>query len=131
MKKIYLMIVCLALLMPTVLKAQFYSDADVMSLMIEEENTIFSTEMSSINNLPSLGSGITVNNGLTGLIIRPFENGNGNRNLEEANSGEVVFPGGDPTNQIPVGSGLCLVIGLALFIVTRVFYAFRHEVKNI
>lgn len=118
MRKIFLMIVCLALLMPAVLKAQIYTYDDGM--MYEEDYALFGTETPSEQfggALSHLDMGLNVNGGLTGQIVRPFDNGG--RHFDEAGTGDVVFPGGDPTNQIPLGSGLCLLIGIVLFAAAR------------
>lgn len=118
MRKIFLMIVCLALLMPAVLKAQIYTYDDGM--MYEEDYALFGTETPSEQfggALSHLDMGLNVNGGLTGQIVRPFDNGG--RPYQDAASDGINFPDNDPTNQIPLGSGLCLLIGIVLFAVAR------------
>lgn len=118
MRKIFLMIVCLALLMPAVLKAQIYTYDDGM--MYEEDYALFGTETPSEQfggALSHLDMGLNVNGGLTGQIVRPFDNGG--RPYQDAASDGINFPDNDPTNQIPLGSGLCLLIGIVLFAAAR------------
>lgn len=125
MRKIFLMIVCLALLMPAVLKAQIYTYDDGM--MYEEDYALFGTETPSEQfggALSHLDMGLNVSGGLTGQIVRPFDNGGNGSQEMFAELITLVNPGqqegnGDPTNQIPLGSGLCLLIGIVLFAAAR------------
>ncbi len=136
MKKIVIMIACAVLLMSAATaKAQIYSGSNFDSEILisnDYDEALFGTTNSEEFGGVLADLSIGVSGGMTGQQIVPF--GRGGNDVQTRYDASVAGrgrPGGDPTNQIPVGSGLCLVIGLALFIVARVFYAFRHEVKNI
>lgn len=133
MKKIFMMIACAVLLMSaTTAKAQIYNgsryntndiltNTDFEEVMFEDNNEEFNGVLADLS--------IGVKGGLTGETVRPFESGRNNKYNADVQG--RVRPGGDPTNQIPVGSGLCLAIGLMLFIAARVILALRHAAKEV
>ena len=130
MKKIFMMIVCAVLLMSaTAAKAQIYSSRnnDILSnhdfeeVMFEDNQEEFDGVLADLS--------IGVKGGLTGETVRPFESGRNNKYNADVQG--RVRPGGDPTNQIPVGSGLCLAIGLMLFIAARVLIAIKRAAKEV
>lgn len=130
MKKIFMMIACAVLLMSTTAaKAQIYSSRnnDILSnhdfeeVMFEDNQEEFDGVLADLS--------IGVKGGLTGETVRPFESGRNNKYNADVQG--RVRPGGDPTNQIPVGSGLCLAIGLMLFIAARVLIAIKRAAKEV
>ncbi|MCQ2383492.1 MAG: hypothetical protein MJZ96_01240 [Paludibacteraceae bacterium] len=130
MKKIFMMIACAVLLMSTTTaKAQIYSSRnnDILSnhdfeeVMFEDNQEEFDGVLADLS--------IGVKGGLTGETVRPFESGRNNKYNADVQG--RVRPGGDPTNQIPVGSGLCLAIGLMLFIAARVLIAIKRAAKEV
>lgn len=63
---------------------------------------------------------LNVNNGLFGTQITPFETAG-----EPQYAGSLRTPPGEPTNNVPVGSAWCLVVGLLLLIVVRVLHTIK------
>lgn len=125
-----MMIACAVLLMSTTAaKAQIYSSRnnDILSnhdfeeVMFEDNQEEFDGVLADLS--------IGVKGGLTGETVRPFESGRNNKYNADVQG--RVRPGGDPTNQIPVGSGLCLAIGLMLFIAARVLIAIKRAAKEV
>ncbi len=134
MKKIVMMIACAVLLMSAATaKAQIYSgshfDSDIL-VSNDYDEALFGTTNSNEFDGVLADLSIGVSGGLTGQQIVPFERGGSQPKFDPAVAGRIR-PHGDSTNNIPVGSGLCLAIGLTLFILARVLLAFRQEKRNI
>ena len=119
MKKIFMMIACAVLLMSTTAaKAQIYSSRnnDILSnhdfeeVMFEDNQEEFDGVLADLS--------IGVKGGLTGETVRPFESGRNNKyNADVQGRGR---PG-----------GLCLAIGLMLFIAARVLIAIKRAAKEV
>lgn len=116
MKNLLMIIVCLALLMPAVLVAQLYNDV----LLAEQPWSGTETSSEFLAGSASYSDiKVTVNNSLEGQAIHPFDYGTSLRR-QEANNNEIIFPDGDPTNHIPIGSSLCLLISIVSVVIARI-----------